>query len=85
VVSVERELGHPIIHAGRGREYRIVGMPVDGYYEIEPSNETLRYMLQFHGCFWHDCPNCYQINYERKLTSRASREDTINARYELSQ
>ncbi|KYN42035.1 putative DNA polymerase [Trachymyrmex septentrionalis] len=82
LVWMERELGHPIIHAGRGREYRIAGTPVDGYYEVESENETSRYVLQFHGCFWHGCPSCYQINRERKLTSGMSREDTIDARYE---
>jgi len=39
---MERELGHPIIHAGRGREYRIAGTSVDGYYEVESVNETQR-------------------------------------------
>jgi len=46
------ELGHPIIHAGRGREHQIEGKRVDGYYEIESENETRRYLLHFHGCFW---------------------------------
>ncbi|KYN38088.1 hypothetical protein ALC56_07548 [Trachymyrmex septentrionalis] len=67
-------------HAGRGREYRIAGTSVDGYYEVESENETSRYVLQFHGCFWHVVP-AVQINRER-LTSGVSREDTIDARYE---
>ena len=54
LVWMERELGHPIIHAGRGREYRIAGTPVDGYYEVESENQTSRYVLQFHGCVWHE-------------------------------
>ena len=82
LVWMERDLGHLIIHAGRGREYRIAGTPVDGYYEVESENETLHYVLQFHDCFWHGCPSCYQINRERKLTSGVSREDTIDTRYE---
>jgi len=52
LVWMERELGHPIIHAGRGREHLIEGRRVDGYYEIESENETRRYVLQFHNCFW---------------------------------
>ena len=44
------------IHAGRGREYRIAGTSVDGYYEVESENETSRYVLQFHGCFWYVVP-----------------------------
>ena len=47
-------------------------LPVDGYYEIESANETLRYMLQL-------------LIMKGKLTSGASHEDTIDARYELSQ
>ena len=45
--------------------------------DITKSNKMLRYVLQF-----HDCPSCYQINRERKLTSGTSGEDTIDARYE---
>ena len=40
---MERELGHPIIYAGRSREYRIAGILGDGYYEVESANETSRY------------------------------------------
>jgi len=35
LVWMERELGHSIIHAGRGREHQIEGRRVDRYYEIE--------------------------------------------------
>jgi len=73
VVSVERKLGYPLINVERGREYRIAGMPVDGYYEVESSNETLCYnfMVVFDTV---PHPNCYQINYERKLTSGVTRK-----------
>jgi len=40
LVWMERELGHPIIHAGQRRELLIEGRRVDGYYEIESENET---------------------------------------------
>jgi len=73
---MKRKLGHPIIHAGQGCEYWIVGTSVDRYYEVKLAN-ALCYVLQFHDCFWHSL-NCYQINRERKLTDGASHEDTIN-------
>jgi len=38
-------------------------------------------MLQFHGCFWHGCATCFQINRDRTL-SFANRGDTIDTRYE---
>ncbi|XP_077270142.1 uncharacterized protein LOC143901589 [Temnothorax americanus] len=84
LVWMEHELGHPIIHAGRGREHKIDGTRVDGYYETptnDDDDETRRYVLQFHGCFWHGCPTCFQVNRDRKPSS-ANREDTIDARYE---
>ncbi|XP_036147283.1 uncharacterized protein LOC118647134 [Monomorium pharaonis] len=81
LVWMERELGHPVIHAGRGREHVIAGATVDGYYETETANETRRYVLQFHGCFWHGCPSCFRVNRDRTLLS-ANPEDTIDTRYE---
>ncbi|XP_011859145.1 PREDICTED: uncharacterized protein LOC105556661 [Vollenhovia emeryi] len=82
LVWMERELGHRIIHAGRGREYRIEGTRVDGYYESRTAgdtNETRHCVLQFHGCFWHSCPACFRLNRDKRLSGR---EDTIDARYE---
>ncbi|KYN31556.1 hypothetical protein ALC56_14437 [Trachymyrmex septentrionalis] len=75
------------------REEEIGIIPPGGYrykdnhshkalYRISERDVTIHYMLQFHGCFWHGCSNCYQINRERKLTSGTSREDTIDTRYE---
>ncbi|XP_071581882.1 uncharacterized protein [Temnothorax nylanderi] len=87
LVWMERELGHPIIHAGRGHEHKIDGTRVDGYYETptndddDDDDETRRYVLQFHGCFWHGCPTCFQVNRDR-IPSATNREDTIDARYE---
>ena len=76
VVWMERELRHSIIHAVRNREYRIAGTPVDGNQIIERDVAVMCY--NFTVVF--DCPNCYQINRERKLMSGASH--TIDARYE---
>lgn len=76
---MERELRQHIIHAGRGPEYRV---EVDGYYEtVSSNNETQRFVLQFHGCFWHGCPLCFREDRDKSLLS-ANREDTIDARYQ---
>ncbi|KYN20104.1 hypothetical protein ALC57_07532 [Trachymyrmex cornetzi] len=63
-------------------EFRIAGTPVDGYYETDLENETRRYVLQFHECFWHECSSCFRINRERKLNSFTDHGDTIDARFE---
>ena len=81
LVWMERERGRSIIHAGRGRERLIAGSRVDGYYETKLGDETQRFVLQFHGCFWHGCPTCFQVNRDRKL-STTNRGDTIDSRYE---
>ncbi|XP_039311141.1 uncharacterized protein LOC120359012 [Solenopsis invicta] len=81
LVWKERELGHPINHAGRGRERLIGGSHVDGYYETKLGTETQRFVLQFDGCFWHGCLTCFQVNRDSKL-STANRDDTIETRYE---
>ena len=44
-----------IIHAGRGREVRILNIPVDG---LCLANNTV---YQFHGCYYHGCRECYPI------------------------
>ncbi|XP_036144598.1 uncharacterized protein LOC118646236 [Monomorium pharaonis] len=80
LVWIERELGQQIIHAGRGREQQITGAKVDGYYETVIDNETRRYVLQFHGCFWHGCPTCFRVICDRPLLS-TNPEDTIDTRY----
>ena len=42
-----------IIHSYNNREFRIPeGITVDGYYEDNDS----KFVLQFHGYFWHGCP-----------------------------
>ena len=48
--------GCAIRHQVNGREKRIGKRRVDGWCA-----ET-RTAYQFHGCFWHGCPNCYDQN-----------------------
>jgi len=81
LILKEREIGRRIIHAGRGREYRLTeGMPVDGYYECEnETGATLRHVLQFHGCFFHGCTVCFRVNRDKTLVNF---KDTLDARYE---
>ncbi|XP_067205336.1 uncharacterized protein [Linepithema humile] len=83
LVWMERELGHPIIHAGRTREYRVLdGTLVDGYYESLENGVTRHHVFQFHGCFWHGCPSCFRINRDSNLSVNSERRDTIDLRYE---
>jgi hypothetical protein len=46
-------------HALNGGEVAICGAKVDGF------NQETNTVYQYHGCFWHGCPNSYN-------------EDTIN-------
>jgi G:T-mismatch repair DNA endonuclease (very short patch repair protein) len=46
-------------HALNGGEINICGKKVDGF------NKETNTVYQYHGCFWHGCPKCYN-------------EDTIN-------
>ena len=48
--------GCAIRHQVNGREKRIGKLPVDGWC---PETRTA---YQFHGCFFHDCPKCYDQN-----------------------
>ena len=48
--------GCTIRHQANGREKRIGKLLVDGWCA-----ET-RTAYQFHGCFWHGCPKCYEQN-----------------------
>ena len=50
-----RQRGIHIHHArcGHGGERKILGARVDGYH---PETKTI---FQYHGCFWHGCPQCY--------------------------
>ncbi|XP_020296498.1 uncharacterized protein LOC109861322, partial [Pseudomyrmex gracilis] len=83
LVWKERELGRIIVHAGHGREHRLAevgGIPVDGYYETANGE---RHVLQYHGCFWHECPVCFKTERDKRLcTGEREVYDTMNLRYE---
>ncbi len=60
-----------------GGEKQIIGYKVDGYCE-----ET-NIVYQFHGCFWHRCPKCFQpdtINNKNQKTMK----DLYNNTKEIS-
>ena len=48
--------GCAIRHQVNGREKRIGKLPVDGWCP------EARIAYQFHGCFFHGCPKCYDQN-----------------------
>ena len=48
--------GYSIRHQANGREKRIGKLPVDGWC----AKTHIAY--QFHGCFFHGCPKCYDEN-----------------------
>ena len=53
-----------IVHASNGGEKRICGAKVDGF---DSSSNTV---YQFHGCFWHGCPDCF----DEETTNRVNHE-----------
>ena len=59
--------------SGHGGERWIEKRPVDGY------NHEKNLVLQYHGCYWHGCPKCYQDR--DKIIDRGdrSREDLFQA------
>lgn len=76
----EREAGIAIIHAGRGREYRLrEGLTVDGYFEAP---NGVKHVFQFEGDFYHGCPKCYPIGRDENLSGSDDMIDTLNLRYE---
>ncbi|XP_043268101.1 uncharacterized protein [Venturia canescens] len=69
LVWMEHVLGHPIVHACRGREFKLPqNLLVDGYYETN----GISHVLQFHGCYWHGCLRCYPTNRDLKQSDGLS-------------
>ena len=81
LVWLEYKHSRIIIHAGRTREYRIPrGPTIDGYYE----ESGIRYVLQFHGCFWHGCQRCYRVNRDKSLQGNDSMDERYERTIEIS-
>ena len=60
--------GCTIRHQANGREKRIGKLLVDGWCA-----ET-RTAYQFHGCFWHGCPKCYEQNETNSVNGKTMAE-----------
>ncbi|XP_052131334.1 uncharacterized protein LOC127751597 [Frankliniella occidentalis] len=57
------KLGKVIKTIYTDREVRVMGRAVDGYIEIpQPDGSTERRIYQFHGCYWHQCPEHFPAN-----------------------
>ena len=56
--------GCAIRHQVNGREKRIGKLPVDGWC---PETRTA---YQFHGCFFHGCPKCYDQNETNSMNGK---------------
>ncbi|XP_054259601.1 uncharacterized protein LOC128984320 [Macrosteles quadrilineatus] len=69
---VEETNGIRIDHAGRGKEVKVNGMKVDGF--------DGRNIYEFHGCYWHGCPKCF--NYNRHTPLKEDPSDLFHLRYE---
>lgn len=69
-----------IKHALNGGEAVICGAKVDGYDESEKK------VYQYHGCFWHGCPDCFNpndINPVNKNTMTNLYNDTLRRTNQL--
>jgi len=50
---------YKILTAENGREYKINNIKVDGFCELKLAGRTVeRRVYQFHGCYFHACPEC---------------------------
>ena len=73
LTSVSSKTGRDIRHQTIGREKRIGKLPVDGLCA------NTRTAYQFHGCYFHGCPKCYdpeKINAVNKKMMGELLEDT---------
>ena len=66
--------GCTIRHQANGREKRIGKLLVDGWCA-----ET-RTAYQFHGCFWHGCPKCYDQNETNPKNNKTMAELLANTK-----
>lgn len=66
----EKQRETSIIHAAKQKEMVLHGMKVDGFYDNK--------VLEFHGCYFHGCPNCFKYDRDKLLPDG----ETMNTRYE---
>ena len=64
LTSVSSKTGRDIRHQSNGREKRIGKLPVDGWCA------NTRTAYQFHGCYFHGCPKCYDQEETNKLNGK---------------
>ena len=64
LTSVSSKTGCDIRHQSNGREKRIGKLPVDGWCA------NTRTAYQFHGCYFHGCPKCYDQEETNKLNGK---------------
>ena len=54
---------HHLQHVGNAGEYHILGTK----YTVDGFHYETNTVYEFHGCFWHGCPNCYPVRHETHL------------------
>ena len=64
LTSVSSKTGRDIRHQSNGREKRIGKLLVDGWCV------NTRTAYQFHGCYFHGCPKCYDQEETNKLNGK---------------
>ena len=76
---MEKVLNRKIQSAFRGREVRLPeGWKVDGVCSSrEGKQQTI--ILNFHGDYWHGCPQCFRFNRDAKTSGG---QETLNDKYE---
>ncbi|XP_026290327.2 uncharacterized protein LOC113215001 [Frankliniella occidentalis] len=61
------KLGHKIKTIHTDREVAVMGRLVDGYVELPlPNGGVERRIYQFHGCYWHECPEHFPATSDSK-------------------
>ncbi|XP_046399322.1 uncharacterized protein LOC124165837 [Ischnura elegans] len=78
ILYEERKRDIIISHAGNGREKKILGHKVDGFYEDGEN----RIIFEFHGCYYHGCQQCYPRS-EEKDGNRDRK--TLDSRFESTE
>ncbi|XP_018578193.1 uncharacterized protein LOC108916427 [Anoplophora glabripennis] len=76
LVWEEHTRGLNISHAAKDKEARVAGVKVDGY------NPETKQVFEFHGCYFHGCPNCFKYNRDKSLHENPSQ--TLSTRHEAT-